>query len=75
MVVVKFVVQIYLHILLSHIRALSVAQDSAVGIATCYVLDCLGIESLWRRNFPDLSRQALGPGQPPVQWVLGLSRE
>ena len=48
--------------------------SSVVGIATRYGLDGPGIESRWRRDFPHLSRPALGPTQPPVQWVPGLSR-
>jgi hypothetical protein len=47
---------------------------SSVGIETGYGLDGPGIESRWGRDFPHLSRPVLGPTQPPVQWVSGLSR-
>jgi hypothetical protein len=40
---------------------------SAVGIASGYGLDRPGNESRWGRNFPHLSRPALGPTHPPVQ--------
>jgi hypothetical protein len=42
---------------------------SSVGIVTAYRLDGLGIKSGWGRDFPRLSRPALRPTQPPVQWV------
>jgi hypothetical protein len=55
----------------AHIK---VGQDSTVSIATRYGLDGLGIESRWGRDFPHPSRPTLGPTQPPIQWVPGLSR-
>jgi hypothetical protein len=50
----------------------SVGRDSSVGIATRYEMDGPGIESRWGRDFPQPSRPALGPTEPPVQWVPGL---
>jgi hypothetical protein len=52
----------------------SVGQDTSVGTATRYGLDSLGIKSWWGKNFPHPSRPTLGPTQPPIQWVPGLSR-
>ena len=51
-----------------------VSLESEVGTDTRYGLGGPGIESRWGQDFPQSSRQALGPNQPPVQWVLGLSR-
>ena len=48
-------------------------SGSVVGIATGYGLDSSGIESRWGRDFPHLSRPALGSTQPPVQRVPDLS--
>jgi hypothetical protein len=50
-------------------------QDSVVCTVTCYGPDGLGIESHWGREFQLLSSMALGPTQPPAQWVLGFFAE
>ena len=58
-------------------RILVTGQDSSVGIATRYGMDVPGIESrwgVWGGDFPLPSRPALGPTQPPTQWVPVLSR-
>ena len=50
----------------------ALGPDGSVGIATRYGLDGPGIESRWWRDFPHLSRPALGSTQPPIQRVLCL---
>jgi hypothetical protein len=45
--------------------------DSSVGIATRYGLDGPRIKSRWGWDFPQPSRPALGPTQPPIQLYSG----
>ena len=49
--------------------------DSSASIATRYGLDGLGIECRWGLDFTHPTRPVLGPTQPTLQWVPGLSRE
>ena len=46
---------------------------SVVGIVTSYGLYGPDIESRWGHDFLHLSRPALWPIQPPIQWVPCLS--
>jgi hypothetical protein len=45
---------------------------SSDGIPPDYIVEGPGIESRWGRDFTHLSRPALGPTQPPIQWVTGF---
>jgi hypothetical protein len=67
-----------IHVRLERVKMLvmfvCVGRDSSVGIATRYGLDGPRIESRWGRDFSQPPRQALGPTQPPVQWVPGIFR-
>ena len=44
-------------------------REVSFGIANSYGLDDSDFEHLWPRHFPRQYRPALGPTQPPVQWV------
>jgi hypothetical protein len=52
-----------------------VGRYSSVGITIRYGLDGQRIESRWGRSFPQPSRPALGPTQPPLQWAPSLFPE
>ena len=47
-------------------------QHLIVGTATRYGLGGPGIKCRCGRDFPHPSRPALGPTQPPLQWVTRL---
>jgi len=47
-------------------------QDIVARIVICYRLDCLGIEFWWGPDLLYLCGLALGPTQPPIQWVSDL---
>jgi len=55
------------------LTTLKCGPGSSVGIATDYGLDGPESNSGKDEIFPP-SRPALGPIQPPVEWVLALSR-
>jgi len=68
-----FILCVMFHLLFLFFTYSLCGPGSSVSIATGYGLEGPGIESRWGRDFPHLSRPALGPTQPPVQWVPGLS--
>jgi hypothetical protein len=55
------------------IRLFLVGRDSSVGITTHYGRCGPRIESRWERDFLHPPRPAMGPTQPPIQWVSGRS--
>jgi hypothetical protein len=65
---------LYSHMDLITVLRIYVGGHTSVGIAARYGLDGPGIESVCGLDFPHPSRTAVGPTQPPIKWVPGLSR-
>jgi hypothetical protein len=58
----------------NEVQIIKVNSDSSVGIATRLWAGQSGFNSKWGLGislFTTMSRMALGPTQPPIQWVLG----
>jgi hypothetical protein len=74
-IILKF--YIYLYFIINNLTlciCLFSGPGSVVGIETGYWLDGVRGSNPGGRDFPYLSRPALGPNQPPVRCVSGLSR-
>jgi len=65
---------LYLHCHFHNLLSQRRGPGSSVGIATKYGLDGPGsnpgVDEIFRQSRPEL-----GPTQPPVKWVMSLSRE
>jgi hypothetical protein len=58
-------------------KEIKISRDSPVGIATGYGLDDRGVGvrvPVGSRIFSMSSRPALGPTEPPIQWLTGVKR-
>ena len=49
-------------------------RDGVFGIATPYGLEGPGIKFRCGRDFPHPPKYAVGPTQPPLEWLRNLSR-